>query len=169
MASSLICVGQHCFSEALMLIGIVMVVGIGCVSLGLNKLALLNFIGLKLAKSAIWPAMKPQGSVYRQHLRACLGCARYVKSLWRCVRRTGALADCPTCRAWPGMVVAGGCVPTAIALRVQTMRDQSQASESRDRFMMGPLQTERSKDRSTEGPLMCGTRCSCMVEMPSCC
>lgn len=118
------------FYEALLLIGIIMFMGMGCVSVGLNKLALLSFVGLKLAKSALWPAMaKAAKAAFDSSIFGRVWGVLVTSSRFGAV--CGGLVLSPIVMlgwAWPGLLVGGGCVVCAMALRVQTKRDQGRAT-----------------------------------------
>ena len=120
------------FYEALFLIGLVMFVGIGCVSLGLNRLALLSFVALKLAKSAIWPAMaKAAKAAFDSSIFGRVWGVLVTSSRFGAV--CGGLALSPIVLlgwAWPGLVVGAGCVLIAIVLRVQTLHDRYRTSSA---------------------------------------
>ena len=124
------------FHEALLLIGIVMFVGIGCVSVGLNSIALLSFVFLKLAKSAVWPAMaKAAKAAFASSIFGRVWGVLVTSSRFGAV--CGGLVLSPVVLlgwAWPGLLVACGCVLSAMALRVQTTRDQSRTKGTSERL-----------------------------------
>ncbi len=130
------------FHEALLLIGVIMLVGICCVSVGLNKLALLSFVGLKLAKSALWPAMaKAAKAAFDSSIFGRVWGVLVTSSRFGAV--CGGLVLSPIVLlgwAWPGLLVGGGCVLCALALRVQTKRDQ--LSRSRGGFQSTAKQSD---------------------------
>jgi sugar phosphate permease len=118
------------FYEALLVIGIVMFAGIGCVSVGLNSMALLSFVVLKLAKSAIWPAMaKAAKAAFDASIFGRVWGVLVTSSRFGAV--CGGLVLSPLVPlgwAWPGLLVACGSVLMAMALRFQTIRERSRSS-----------------------------------------
>ena len=134
------------FYEALLLIGIIMFVGIACVSAGLNKLALLSFVGMKLAKSAIWPAMaKAAKAAFDSSIFGRVWGVLVTSSRFGAV--SGGLVLSPVVLfgwAWPGLLVAGGCVLAAVALRVQTIRDQFRPSMTGQHVQASGLKSPNS-------------------------
>jgi sugar phosphate permease len=141
------------FYEALLLIGLVMFAGIGCVSLGLNSLALLSFVSLKLAKSAIWPAMaKAAKAAFPSSIFGRVWGVLVTSSRFGAV--CGGLVLSPVVMlgwAWPGLLVGAGCLATAAVLRLQTLHDRYRTAAAVGG--LAPLSVQQGDGEKCHAPL----------------
>ena len=118
------------FYESLFLMGVVMFLGVVCMQIGLRSGALACFFLLKLAKSAVWPAMAKAA-------KAAFDSAIFGR-VWGVLvtsSRVGAVCGAVILSpfvllgwAWPPLMVAGGLVMVAGILRMFTRHDAAQAA-----------------------------------------
>jgi sugar phosphate permease len=118
------------FYEALLLMGVVTFLGVVCMQIGLRSGALACFFLLKLAKSAVWPAMAKAA-------KAAFDSAIFGR-VWGVLvtsSRVGAVCGAVILSpfvmigwAWPALIVGAGLVTTAGILRLFIRHDAEQTT-----------------------------------------